>query len=115
MAEVAYRQVQERLAGTPNPKLASLMANLTSTHDTLAPLRAKSDSAVHQPKPAREASVLSEYGEASQAYLDAILNLTAELEAALKLSDPLRKTIGMGGSQCRRVDLAPRRARRCRQ
>jgi methyl-accepting chemotaxis protein len=88
-SEVAYRQVQERLAGTSNPKLASLMANLTSTHDTLAPLRAKSDSAIHQPKPVREASVASDYVKASQAYLDAILNLTVELEAALKLSDPI--------------------------
>jgi hypothetical protein len=88
-SEVAYRQVQERLADTPNPKLASLMANLISTHDRLAPLRFESDSAVHQPKAAREGTIASEYGEATQAYLDAILNLTAELEAALKLSDPI--------------------------
>jgi methyl-accepting chemotaxis protein len=88
-SEVAYRRVQERLASTSNPKLASLIANLTSTHDRLVPLRAESDRAVHQPKPARDASVAGEYGEATQAYLDAMLSLTAELEAALKLSDPI--------------------------
>ena len=89
VSEAAFKQVQERLAGTSNPKLASAFAALTSAHDSLMPLRAKADDAIRKPKAARDTTVATDFAKAAQAHLDAILALTAELEAAIRLVDPV--------------------------
>jgi methyl-accepting chemotaxis protein len=89
VSEAAFGQVEARLAGTSNPKLATLFAALTAAHDTLVPLRTKADDAIRKPKAERETTVTTDYGKAAQAYLDAILALTADLEAAIRLVDPV--------------------------
>lgn len=89
ISETGYRAVIERLAGSVEPALAPAFANLTAAHETLAAQRIKSDAAIHQPKPERDPAVAQDYGKSAQAYLDAILALTAQLEASLKLVDPM--------------------------
>lgn len=89
VSEKAYKLVKDRLAGASDPKSAALLARITAAHDALMPLRAKADTAIQQPKAARDASVAPDYGKAAQAYLDAIIGVTAELENSLKLVDPV--------------------------
>lgn len=88
-SENAYKAVQEHLAGVGDQKLSALLVRLISAHDALSSLRKDADAAIHQPKAARSATIAADYARAAQAYLDAILALTGELEATLKLFDPV--------------------------
>ena len=89
IAETDYAAVLERLSGTTDPKLASLFAGLQSAHENLAAQRTKVDTAIHLPKSSRGASVAEDYRKAVQTYLDAVLALTSQVEASLKLVDPI--------------------------
>jgi methyl-accepting chemotaxis protein len=89
ISEAAYGAVVERLAGNKEPGLATVFATLTAAHDALAAQRTKSDAAIHQPKSTRDKGAMQDYPKAAQAYLDAILGLSHDLEASLKLVDPM--------------------------
>ena len=89
ISENGYRAVIERLAGTSDPALASLLARFTATHDAVATQRPRADAATHKPKSERDTGVAQEYAKAAQAYLDAIGGVTGGLEASLKLVDPV--------------------------
>jgi methyl-accepting chemotaxis protein len=89
ISETGYAAVVERLTGTADPKLAPLFTGLTSAHEGLAARRTKADAAIHLPKQSRDPGVAQDYGKATQAYLDAILALTNQIEASLKLVDPM--------------------------
>jgi methyl-accepting chemotaxis protein len=89
VSEAAFSRVKERLAGTSDPRLATLFTALNAAHEILAPLRTNSDLAIRKPKAERDPTVAADYGKAAQAYLDAILALTADLEAAIKTVDPV--------------------------
>ncbi|MET4071100.1 methyl-accepting chemotaxis protein [Bradyrhizobium sp. S3.2.6] len=89
LSETAYKNVLERLTGVSDPRLAAATSKLVAIHDALVPLRTKAEGAIHQPKATRDARVGDEFRKAAQDYLDAILALTAELENALKLTDPV--------------------------
>ncbi|UTD28306.1 methyl-accepting chemotaxis protein [Bradyrhizobium sp. WD16] len=88
-SENAYKAVQEHLAGVVDQNLSALLVRLTLAHDALSSLRKNADAAIHQPKAARSATIAADYARAAQAYLDAIVELTGELEATLKLFDPV--------------------------
>ncbi|TYL73279.1 methyl-accepting chemotaxis protein [Bradyrhizobium cytisi] len=89
LSETAYKNVLERLTGVSDSRLAAATSKLVAIHDALVPLRTKAEGAIHQPKATRDARVGDEFRKAAQDYLDAILALTAELENALKLTDPV--------------------------
>ena len=89
ISEAGYGVVVERLTGNTDPKLALLFASLQSAHESLAVQRTKADAAIHLPKPARDPSVAQDYPKVAQAYLDAVLALTSQLESSLKLVDPM--------------------------
>ncbi|KJC44094.1 HAMP domain-containing methyl-accepting chemotaxis protein [Bradyrhizobium sp. LTSP857] len=89
LSEAAYKSVLERLDGVSDSRLAGALSKLVAIHDALTPLRSKAETAIHQAKAERDAKVGDEFRKAAQDYLDAILALTAELENALKLTDPV--------------------------
>ena len=89
LSEAAYKSVLERLDGVSDSRLAGALSKLVAIHDALTPLRSKAETAIHQSKAERDAKVGDEFRKAAQDYLDAILALTAELENALKLTDPV--------------------------
>ena len=89
VSEAAYKNVLERLAGVSDSRLAAGTSKLVAIHDALVPLRTKAEGAIHQPKTVRDAKVGDEFRKGAQDYLDAILALTAEIENALKLTDPV--------------------------
>ncbi|MET3912907.1 methyl-accepting chemotaxis protein [Bradyrhizobium sp. S3.3.6] len=89
LSETAYKNVLERLAGVSDSRLAAATSKLVAIHDALVPLRTKAEGAIHQPKATRDDRVGDEFRKTAQDYLDAILALTAELENALKLTDPV--------------------------
>ena len=89
VSEAAYKNVLERLAGVSDSRLAAGTSKLVAIHDALVPLRTKAEGAIHQPKTTRDAKVGDEFRKGAQDYLDAILALTAEIENALKLTDPV--------------------------
>src|SRR3954451_6430616 len=89
LSEAAYKNMLERLEGVPDSRLAAVASKLVAIHDALVPLRSKAETAIHQPKAERDAKVGDEFRKTAQDYLDALLALTAELENALKLTDPV--------------------------
>jgi methyl-accepting chemotaxis protein len=89
ISEAGYNAAVERLNASKEPALAAVFASLTAAHETLAPLRAKSDAEIHKPKSARDKAVMQDYPKAAQAYLDAILTHSHDLEASLMLVDPM--------------------------
>ncbi|KJC43617.1 chemotaxis protein [Bradyrhizobium sp. LTSP849] len=89
LSEAAYKSVLERLDGVSDSRLAGALSKLVAIHDALTPLRSKAETAIHQSKAERDAKVGDEFRKAAQDYLDVILALTAELENALKLTDPV--------------------------
>lgn len=89
LSEAAYKSVLERLDGVSDSRLAAGLRKLVAVHDALVPLRPKAEAAIHQATAERDAKVGDEFRKVAQDYLDAILALTAELENALKLSDPV--------------------------
>ncbi|SFO59549.1 Methyl-accepting chemotaxis protein [Bradyrhizobium sp. Ghvi] len=89
LSEAAYKSVLERLDGVSDSRLASAVSKLVAIHDALTPLRSKAEGLIHQPKAARDVKAADEFRKVAQDYLDAILALTAELENALKLTDPV--------------------------
>ena len=89
ISENGYRSVIERLAGTADPTLVSLLARLTAAHEAVATQRPRADAAMHKPKSERDSSVAQGFLKAAKAHLDAILDLTSALEASVKLVDPV--------------------------
>lgn len=89
LSEAAYKNVLEQLDGVSNSGVAAASSKLVAIHDALMPLRTKAEALIHQAKAGRDAKVADEFRKAAQDYLDAILALTAEIENALKLSDPV--------------------------
>jgi methyl-accepting chemotaxis protein len=89
LSETAYKIVLERLDGVSDARLASALSKLVAIHDALMPLRTKAEALIHQAKAQRDAKVADEFRKVALDYLDAILALTAELENALKLTDPV--------------------------
>jgi methyl-accepting chemotaxis protein len=88
-SETGFGVVVERLTGTADPKLAPFFSDLTSAHKSLSMQRTGADAAVHLPRQSRDPSVAQDYRTAAQTYLDAILALTSQIEASLKLVDPV--------------------------
>jgi methyl-accepting chemotaxis protein len=89
MSETGYGAVVEWLTGTADPRLAPHFTSLTSAHESLAVQRPKADATIHFPKQSRDPSVAQDYRKAVLSYLDAILALTSQIEASLKLVDPM--------------------------
>ena len=89
VSETGYKGVLERLERTSDPHLAGALSKLAAVHEELAPLRAKAEALIHEPKSERDAKAADDFRKVAQDYLDAILVLTAELENALKLTDPV--------------------------
>jgi methyl-accepting chemotaxis protein len=89
MSEAGYTAVQERLAGIAGTGLAAQLAALTSAHDRIVPLRSKADSAIRQPKSARDQQAVDAFRAAAQDYLDTVLKFSVDLEETLKLIDPV--------------------------
>jgi methyl-accepting chemotaxis protein len=88
-SEAAYKQALEELANIPSMRMTEQAARLASVHDTLDQRRERSDTAIHQPKGAREPGIAADYEKIAQTYLDAIQDLSVGLDAALKLADPV--------------------------
>jgi methyl-accepting chemotaxis protein len=89
MSETGYKAVQERLAGVADTRLAAKFAALAAVHDRLVPLRSKAESAIRQPKSARDQQVVDAFRATAQDYLDAVLKFSGDLEESLKLIDPV--------------------------
>jgi len=87
-SEAGYNAVLERLAGFDNAMLAARLKTMVAVHDKITSLRAKGDSAVREPKSARDRDLPDGFKVVGQEYLDAMFGLTADLEETLKLVDP---------------------------
>ena len=69
--------------------LAATVNTLRSTHDAVAALRSRADAAAHLAKPARDAALVTEYPKITQSLLDAFVATGDQLEASIKLVDPV--------------------------
>ncbi len=88
-SEKYYAESMTLLATLDQPALVPLVARLRAAHDKVADLRPQADAAIHQPMSARDGHLGQDYPVVTQSLLDAIVATADELEATLKLSDPI--------------------------
>jgi methyl-accepting chemotaxis protein len=83
-----YAQVLLSTAPLDVPGLAARMDKLRSVWAQIEELRPRTAAALRQEKAARDASVLPSWAKASDAYMDAIGEVTAQIDSAMTLIDP---------------------------
>ncbi|MDR3517808.1 MAG: methyl-accepting chemotaxis protein [Azospirillaceae bacterium] len=88
ISEDGFAQSLAALTALRTDGLPPLVAHLTSTHDAVIALRAKIDTAFHQPKSNRVADLAPEIMSVEGAFLDAVSRVSDLLESTLKMSDP---------------------------
>ncbi len=94
-AEATYQHALVALAALHSstlanpPDVTALESELKSSHERVAQLRVSAESALHQPKSARDASLLHDWPRETDTYSDALASVNDALEASLKLVDPL--------------------------
>lgn len=83
-----YAQVLQSAAPLDVPGLAARMDKLRAVWAQLEELRPRTTAALRQEKAARDAGVLPGWAKASDAYMDAIGDVTSEIDRAMTLIDP---------------------------
>jgi methyl-accepting chemotaxis protein len=88
-SEEGYAQSMKALESIDIAGLATTASALRSAHDAVVALRVKADAAVRLAKPARDAALAQDYPKTTQSLLDAFVATSDQLEASMKLVDPV--------------------------
>jgi methyl-accepting chemotaxis protein len=88
-SEEGYAESMKALESIDVAGLATTASTLRSTHDTVVALRAKADAAVRLAKAGRDGALAQEYPKTTQSLLDAFVATSDQLEASIKLVDPV--------------------------
>jgi methyl-accepting chemotaxis protein len=88
-SEEGYAESMKALESIDVAGLAATINTLRSAHEAVVALRSKADAAARLAKPAREASLVQEYPKTTQSLLDAFVATSDQLEASIKLVDPV--------------------------
>jgi methyl-accepting chemotaxis protein len=88
-SEEGYAESMKALESIDITGLATTVNTLRSTHEAVAALRGKADAAARLAKAARDGSVVQDYPKTTQGLLDAFVATSDQLEASIKLVDPV--------------------------
>jgi methyl-accepting chemotaxis protein len=88
-SEDGYAESMKAIESIDIAGLAATAGTLRSAHDAVSGLRIKADAAARLAKGARDAALVQEYPKTTQNLLDAFVATSDQLEAAIKLVDPV--------------------------
>ncbi len=88
-AEQHYDEAIRSLTQLVRPALAPLILRLQANHRIMAEVRPRADAAVHQAIGLRDPDLVRTYMQITQPLLDAIVATTDQIDAAIKLTDPV--------------------------